>query len=172
MWFLKKSIDEEKFVSLFIFHCQAISEKLNDFVNSMGFSGNENKLQLDCDIFSVWVVSLVLETKKQKDILHEIFVSLNYPYPDEEKAFYSRIKNTYGDYHFGYNNWVRNHQNGLQLGLIISEFVFEQKTKLNTENELILGDFNSGLQFFSIFENALISTLNFKKEILKKNKIK
>lgn len=171
MWFFKKSIDEEKFVSLFIYQCYSISEEINEVVSSLGFSGKRKKLQLDADIFSVWVVSLALETKKQKDLLHNLFVSVKYPYLDEQDKFYSRIQDTYADYHFGYNSWVKNHQNGAQLGLIISKIIFEQKSNLNAENEIILGDFSVGMQFFSVFANGLKSTLSLKNDILKKYKI-
>lgn len=120
-------------------------------------------LQLECEVLSLWILSLAIQDNDIKDIIHEKYCRNRNFDNDAIKQFYGYLKMRYEQYYDAFHSWAKNHgAGGAVLGSVIANgFKGGESDKLEL-------DIFQGINAFNIFIENFKSTLDFVRDLKKK----
>ena len=171
MGLFKGKLKLDKFLELLLEARMHIDNKLQALIFDNGFEGDKQLLNLDTTIFSLWMISLTLPSKKHKDLMHEKICNQFRISENEIKIFYEEIKKRYSNYYYAYNKWVENPQNSLLLGSVITETIVNQNSNFSIQETLPYTDFMVNMEMFAFFADNFKIILNVISEMKKKYRI-
>lgn len=149
-----------------------IDKGLQDYVKEKtDFSGDEQLLNLETKIFSLWVISLTIPSKEYKNMLHQKLCDDIGLEENEIQLFYQEIGKRYANYHYAYNKWVANPKSGSLLGSVITETVVNQNADFSIQDTLPYTDGLTNMEMFSFFGESFKNTLEFIEYLKKEYKI-
>ncbi|RKY06288.1 MAG: hypothetical protein DRP56_07700 [Planctomycetota bacterium] len=79
-------------------------------------SKNNQKLKFECDVLSLWILTLAIPDNAIRDEIHNGYCGYNEFDEDQIEMFFSYIRK---QYYSAYNIWIKDHQAGLMLGSAI-----------------------------------------------------
>jgi len=158
----KKNLTLNEYFNALLEQRMLIDKSLKNHIKEeTNFSGNENLLNLEVKIFSLWLISLTIKERALKDMFHQQFCNDVGLDKIQIQIFYQQIKIRYDNYNFAYSCWAKNPRSGNILGSVMTETIVNQNPDFSAQEKLPMtdGDIDLGMAvFFSIW---LKNTLDF-----------
>ncbi|MBA7523719.1 hypothetical protein ES705_15852 [subsurface metagenome] len=145
-----------------------IKKEFQEYIKKKSdFSGDEQLLNMESIIFSLWVISLTIPSKEYKDMLHQKLCDDIGLEGNEIQIFYQQVNKRYANYNYAYNKWVANPQCGYLLGSVITETVVNQNADFSIQGTLPPTDLLTDSEMFLFFGESFKTTLEFIKDLKK-----
>lgn len=151
---------KRKNVNLLINYAENIRNDLLMYIRTdLGFQIDKDELFKECEIFTLWIMSILMRDNKNKDIFHSQYYfnkGLN------ESQILDRFQEQqirYNNYTYGYNSWVRT-KDGLSLGGIMEEILIKQNPNFKAEDTIPMADALTAHQLFTFFGKTFKSLID------------
>ena len=139
--FKKKRLTRDAFIARLLDLQQEMVSVLSSLsVKQLAPTIDENTLKLECEVLSLWILSLAIPDDTLKDDIHNQYCSSRDFDSEFTNKFLTFVSKRYECYFEGYNIWVKDHKAGAMLGsAILSVFKGEAdsgKLQLNAFSTL------------------------------------
>ena len=180
MALFKKKISEEDYLKSLLDLRKKIDGNFqtsikNWFVQeNVSFNLDEKHLKYDIVIFTLWIVSLTIQSDKCKNKFHSLYCKdVGLVENEMIDVFYDDINLRYENYYYGYNLWAKNHKNGTILSNIFTEIILKQNAGYSYKtNPLPTNNFTFlNLNIFAFFAESSKQTYEFKSNLEQKFKV-
>lgn len=158
---LKKSLTINEFLDTLLEQRMLIDKALKEQVKGKdNFSGEENLLNLETKIFSLWLISLTIKERELKEFFHQRFCDAVGLDRLQVKMFYDQIKIRYDNYNYANNSWIGNHHKGYLLGSVMTEIIVNQNPNFSIQETRPMTDWDINLEMFTFYGVWFDNTLN------------
>lgn len=158
----KKNLTISEYLDILLEQRKLIDKSLKEHVTERtNFSGNEELLNLEVKIFSLWLISLTIDERELKDMFHQRYCNTLGLDRIQIPMFYQEIKIRYDNYSYSFNCWAKDPRSGYILGGVMTEIIVNQNPNFSAQEVLPITDCDIDMGMNMFFSLWFKSTLDF-----------
>ena len=151
----KKKLSTKEFIDYLLLDTRAytVKQTIDFFKNRLGYKGEDRYLELEANIFSLWLLTISLppQNNELRDLLHDTYCKQVQLDPQEKKLFYEEVDKRYKIYFEAFNIWQKNPQSGHIMGGVLIEIIKNKTSNFSLKEYLPLVGANEALEAFILF---------------------
>jgi hypothetical protein len=159
---IRKTLTISEYLDALLDQRMLIDKSLKEHVKEKtNFSGDEELLNLEAKIFSLWLISLTIDERELKDMFHKRYCNTLGLDRIQIPMFYQQIKIRYDNYNYAFNCWAKDPRSGYILGGVMTEIIVNQNPNFSTQGKLPMTDCDIDMGMNVFFSLWFKSTLDF-----------